>query len=133
MSGDDRSLGAANTTIRLAAHGGQPENYVLKPSIHAFRHLSRKHGGLNELVRKVGALDIDAIVDVIEAGASLPQSPRVRDELSTKIFDTGITDDLGRVPEMCINYVISLMRGGRPAPRLTNGDGSSDEDPPQAP
>lgn len=102
---------------------------VLKPTVQAFMTLSRKYDGLQNVIAKLTRLNIETVMDVIEAGANLPSQPKVRQRLLEKIYSAGLTDDTGRIVELTINYVSVLLRGGRPAPQpgevVAHGEGDS--------
>lgn len=113
---DKRTLGMGNVVVHLV-NGTGTEELVLRPTIAAMRNLSRRHGGLNPLVDKIGKLDFDVIVEVLEAGLGMSGgNPREKERLSEKVYATGLTDDTGGLPLLCIQYVTVLMRGGRPPP-----------------
>lgn len=111
MTIDRPSLGRGNVVIRLG-----DEEHILKPTMYAAKTLSRKYRGLNPLIDELVRLNIDAIQDVIEAGLGRAANTNVkeRERLGELIWETGFTDDTGKLGELCINYVINLMRGGRP-------------------
>lgn len=110
------SIGSGNVTIELMNKDGQLEARQLKPSIGAMRRISSKHGGLRQAIEKVERLDIDAVVDILEAGLNTPQTVRAREELLEVVFKTGLSSDTGRVAEQCVAFVITLLRGGKPLP-----------------
>ena len=113
---DKRTLGQGTVEILLINAQGEERTYKLKPSIHAMRMLSRKHGGLNPLVEKISKLDFDTIVEVIQAGIQAPQSPRALAEMEELVYHTGFSDSTGQLPLMCIRYVTVLIHGGRLPP-----------------
>jgi hypothetical protein len=119
------AVGSGNVEIRLANKDGVEEERQLKPSIYAMRRISQRHGGLRQAIDKIEKLDFDTITDVLEAGLGLPTTVKARDELSEAIFRTGITSDTGRLAELCVSYIIGLMRGGKPMP--ANGSDVSEE------
>lgn len=110
------SIGSGNITIGLANRDGQVEERQLRPTIAAMRRISTKHGGLRQAIDKVEKLDIDAIVDILEAGLGSQQTIKAREELMEAVYRTGLSSDTGRLAEHCVSYVIVLMRGGRPMP-----------------
>ena len=126
---DKRSIGSGNVHIQLL-NKGVIEEHTLRPSIHAMKTLSRRYGGLNEVINKIGKLDFDAVAEVIELGIGAPPTPKSRDELAAKLYETGFTDDTGGLPTLCINYVLTLLRGGRPP--NPNGEDTTEGNPPRA-
>lgn len=103
-------LGQGNVDIEIAG-----EVYTLKPTVHAIKTLSRKYGGLNLLLQSLAKLDFEAVCDVIEVGLGRSGgNVKQRAELAEAVFETGLTDDTGRLAEYCIRYVVILIRGGRP-------------------
>lgn len=106
---DKPKLGRGNVVVTI-----NDMEYTLKPSVHAVRTLSRKYGGLNVIVDRIVKLDFEAICDVVEAGLGKQIATlREKQELAEAIFETGFTDDTGKLGELCVRYVVSLMRGGR--------------------
>jgi hypothetical protein len=90
--------------------------YVLKPTIQVAQQLSRRYGSLNDVIQKIGNLDFNAVVDVICLGlGSRYSTARQQNDISEKVFKTGLTDDTGGIAERCIAFVLSVMRGGKPA------------------
>ncbi len=104
-----RTMGEGNVTINF----DDDSELVLKPSLNAIQTLSRKYGGVLNVIERLNRLDFDVCIEVIELGLGRPASPKARQELSEKIYLHGMTDDTGRVPERCIDYIRVLMRGGR--------------------
>lgn len=121
-------IGSGNITIGLANKDGQIEERQLKPTIAAMRRISSKHGGLRQAIDKVEKLDIDAIVDILEAGLGSQQTIKAREELMDTVYRTGLSSDTGRLAEQCVSYVICLIRGGRPMPASGTSD-SEDSEP----
>jgi hypothetical protein len=110
------SIGSGNVTIEFVGKDGQVEERQLKPSISAMRRISSKHGGLRQAIEKIERLDIDAVVDILEAGLGTPQTVKAREELLEATYRTGLSSDTGRIAEQCVSFVITLLRGGRPLP-----------------
>lgn len=108
-----RTLGEGNITINF-----EDEEVTLKPNLNAIQTLSRKYGGMQAVIDRLGRLDFDLVVEVIALGIALPNNPRQQKELAEKVFNAGLTDDTGSLPSRCIDYIMSLMRGGRAAPKL---------------
>lgn len=113
---DKRTLGQGNVEVQLTNEHGEQITKVLKPSIHAMRVLSRKYGGLQPLIKRVADMDFDTIVDVLEVGLQIPQSPKARQELEGLVYHTGFTDATGQLPMLCVRFVTVLMHGGRMPP-----------------
>ena len=106
---DKPQLGRGNVYIKL---GGI--EYTLKPSVYAAKTISRKFGGLNLAVDRVAKLDFEAICEVIFIGLGKQMlNPRERQELEELIFESGFSDDTGKLGELCVQYLVALMRGGR--------------------
>lgn len=111
---DTPSLGRGDVIIKLNKHGEK----ILKPSIGAMKHLSRRYGGLALLLEQLGRLNFEAVCDVVEIGAfgGVMISPKQREKLMEDIYDTGLSADTGGLAPMCIDFVASLLRGGRAQP-----------------
>jgi hypothetical protein len=110
---DKRTLGQGNIDVVLIDEHGQGIPRILKPSIHAMRTLSRKYGGLQKLASRVGELEFEAIVDVLEVGLQVPAgSPKARQEIEALVYSTGFTE----LPGLCIRYIAVLLNGGKPPP-----------------
>jgi hypothetical protein len=107
---DTPRLGQGNITFNIG-----DEEFVLKPSVHAMQSLSRQFGGLQPVLEALQILNFDAIVAVVIAGLGNHYSnPKVRQELTEKLFEAGISDDTGRIQNACARFVLTLTRGGRP-------------------
>lgn len=103
---NDAILGQSTIALPLATR-----QLYLKPTLHAVRLLSRKYGGLQPLVTKLGQLDFDAIIDVIEAGIGSPgTNPRARMDLESEVYASGLSE----IPVACIKYITVLINGGKP-------------------
>ena len=103
-------VGHGNVDIIL---GG--ESRTLKPSLIAIQTLSRNYGGMQQVFDRVIQLDFEAICDVIAVGlGKVGLGPKQKQELAEQVFETGISDDTGRLAHGCIRYVATLMRGGQP-------------------
>lgn len=108
----DTSVGAGNVKIIL---GGQ--EYQLRPTLPAIKSLSRAGGGIRGMISSVMALDIEAIFTVVRTGLG----PEVvkdlggAEKLELLIYKEGLTDTTGGVVEKCVEYLMNLSRGGRPA------------------
>jgi hypothetical protein len=87
---------------------GFPNPLVLTPSLRAATTLSRRYGGLKELVDKVQAFDVEAFIAIIGASAGLAEAGLAK--LPDAVFDTGVLNIA--VPLM--KFCTSLANGGRP-------------------
>lgn len=117
-------LGQGNVQLIL----GQ-ESIELKPTVYAMQQISRTFGGLQGAIEKISALDINVIHEIIVLGAgNAYNNAKSRQALLEKIFAAGLagpgTDE---VAERAIEYVSSLMRGGRPRPAAAGGDSEGGE------
>lgn len=119
---DKRTLGQGNVTLRLTNAEGEDKEFILKPSVHAMRMLSRKYGGLMPLSKRVSDLEFDVVVDVIEAGLQIPPTPKARSELEALVYNTGLSDQTGSLPQLCIRYLTTLIHGGRIPPAEAERD-----------
>lgn len=128
-------------TVQTAAHLGQGHVKIIldgrelemKPSLHAAMTLSRIFGGLQAVIDRITRFDLAAIQQVIELGIQFRGSASQKQALAESIYKAGLTDDTGRLPEHCIEYVHVLMRGGRPVPEIgedqDGGEGEPAKDP----
>ena len=123
---DTVQLGDGDVTIQLPTRP-----IVLKPSLYAFQTLSRTYGGLQAVVDKISALEWDVIMRVIECGlGNRTWNPKMKEAFAEEVFRAGLTDDSGGIAYKCIDYIQSLMRGGRPAPPPSDVvDTGEDADP----
>lgn len=106
-----RSLGEGNVTIKLDS-----QELVLKPNLNAIQTLSRKYGGLQTVIDRIGRVEFDILVEVISLGLQRNSTPAQLQQLAESIYESGLTDDTSRVPSLCIDYIVSLMRGGKAKP-----------------
>lgn len=127
------SIGSGNITIELLNRDGQLEERQLKPTIGAMRRISVKHGGLRQAIEKVERLDIDAVVDILEAGLNTAQTVKAREELMESAYRTGLSSDTGRLAEQCVSYIIALIRGGRPMPPPGTSEPEAEPNPTERP
>lgn len=111
LSSDKPTLGQGDITIQLGE-----ETLVLKPTIGAARTISRKYDGFQNCINRLGRLDFDTVVEVLAIGSQTPNTPSAKDALANKVYAAGMTDDTGSLCALCIDYIASLMRGGKPAP-----------------
>lgn len=115
-AGSGARLGQGNVEIMI---GDTP--YVLKPSLMAMQQLSRKYGGLMEVIQKVGVIDFDVIMEVmyLGLGPTYATNARKRGELAQAVYAQGLLDPKPGVPGIAARvqqYIGALMRGGKPAP-----------------
>lgn len=87
--------------------------YELKPTIAAWRTLSRYKGGLRGVIDALLTMDADTAVRVVEVGLG-PTVAKQVEHLEDAVFLAGMTDDTGGIISKCVNYVMVLGRGGRP-------------------
>jgi hypothetical protein len=114
-----RELGMGNVQVTLVDGNGNSQNVVLKPSLHAVRTLSRKYGGLQQVVERILKVDFDVMVDVFEVGMQLPMgNPKARSELEQSLYASGLLDIDGGLVTIASNYITMLIHGGRPPPPL---------------
>ena len=129
---EKRTLGQGDVEVVLTNDKGEARTFVLKPSLHAMRTLSRKYGGLEPLIKKIGLLDFDTIVDVMMAGMQITPDPKRHRELEELVFSSGLSDQSGALPSLCVRYVIILMHGGKPPAEEPKGDVDTSANPPNA-
>ena len=102
-------LTAGQVEVELAG-----TTYILAPTIKACLDLSRRWKGFENLQRAVLGREIDAVVDVVAAGARIPGSSPGTDRAAVEkaVFETGfvLTPLLGRLVE----FLAILQNGGRP-------------------
>lgn len=93
------------------------DTYVLKPTLNVAQMLSKRYGSLNDTIQKLASFDFNVAVDVICLGLG-PRynSAKQQQEIAEKVFKTGLSDDTGGLANICVNYVLSVMRGGKPGP-----------------
>ena len=91
------------------------EDFVLTPTFEAAKALLGREGGLVEMVRRVGTLDLNAVSEVIAHGLGYGMTKRPPKDLPQRIWRTGITDESG-LTEKCIEYLHTLANGGRRPP-----------------
>lgn len=95
------------------------EIVVLKPSINAWRSISRQYGGMIPASQKLQSFDIDAMVFVIQTGAQL--SGDAARNLDRRVYENGIAELLRPL----IEYLNLLGNGGRP-PSDAGDEGSAE-------
>jgi hypothetical protein len=103
---------------------GRPIKLV--PSITAATNLSRRFGGFQPLMAKLGAFDFDAYVAVIAQGASMTEKGIKK--LPDCVYQTGV---LGLAVPL-IKYVSALSNGGKPPGPAEDEDAEpapEDDDP----
>ena len=112
-----RELGMGNVSVTLLDAQGVSQQVVLKPSLHAVRTLSRKYGGLQQVIERILKVDFDVLVDVFEVGMQMPLgNPKARSELEQSIYASGLLDVDGGLVTVATNYVSVLIHGGKPPP-----------------
>jgi hypothetical protein len=84
------------------------EKRWLEPSIGAIRLISKQYGGLQQAVRHVTALELDAYIYIVRHGLGLKDSDAKG--LDEKVFRSGIVNL--QVP--LTEYLAVLINGGRP-------------------
>src|SRR3990172_2604484 len=106
-----------NVSVTLLDAQGVSQQVVLKPSLHAVRTLSRKYGGLQQVIERILKVDFDVLVDVFEVGMQMPLgNPKARSELEQSIYASGLLDVDGGLVTVATNYVSVLIHGGKPPP-----------------
>lgn len=114
---ENRELGIGDVPVTLIDAQGTPRQLVLKPTLHAMRTLSRKYGGLQQVIERALKVDFEVIADVFEVGLQIPMgNPKARAELEQSIYASGILDANGGLVTITNNYVNNLIHGGRPPP-----------------
>lgn len=108
MGSDKAQLGIGSVPIML--NGSE---YVLVPSLNAAKKLSRMHGGIRGAIDAVMKMDIDVITEVVELGLGPRVASTIKD-LPTLVWQSGLTDQTGRLTEHCITYLSILANGGKP-------------------
>jgi len=92
-------MGAGDVPITI---GGV--EYILKPTLKAAQALS-KSDGIARMVQRCATLELNACVEVIEAGLG-----RSSKDLAEKVYDTGLRN----LAPACITFLTNLSNGGRP-------------------
>ncbi len=85
------------------------KDIVLKPSLGAFRMISRQYGGMQKARQQLTFEDFDAAAFVIRVGSGM--TDREARRLDEMIYESGLNGDLLM---QLINYVAMLSNRGRP-------------------
>lgn len=123
------TVGAGNVLIKLMG-----KDYILVPNYNAAKLISQQYGGIAACIDRVVRLDVEAVTTVITLGLGYSGTRRPPKDLGQLIYETGLTDDTGRLAEHCIKYLRVLASGGK-APteeddQVEGGDNAT-QDPPQ--
>lgn len=106
------------------------EEYVLRPTLKAVQVLCHRHENLARVIKKVTELDFEAIVDVIQVGMGPTfGTAGQRAKLSQLIYDTGLApmeEGQNTPATSAAEFINSLIRGGRPAPKAEAAGGTSE-------
>lgn len=87
---------------------GFPNPLTLTPSLKAATTLSRRYGGLKELVEHIQAMDIEAFIAIIGASAGLAEAGMTK--LPEAVYETGVMNLSLPLTKFCV----ALANGGRP-------------------
>lgn len=96
----------------MAIHPGEVDidalGLTLTPNLAATQAISRKLGGIAGALQKVATLDLDAMVELVAAGAKLTGKARIGlDEL---VYEAGLTN----LVDPLTQYIVNIASGGRP-------------------
>lgn len=80
---------------------------TLRPTLGAATDISRRHGGLMNVLAGLERYDLSMAADVVAAGISAPSDQR--QAIEEKVFAAGLA---GLVPHL-VRFVILLSNGGR--------------------
>lgn len=115
MSDDKPRIGAGDVELDLDG-----ERVVLRPTLRTAQRLSRQSGGLARAIERVGNLELDAMVEVVQAGTGKDGS-----DIADKVWRTGLPP----LAAPCIRFLSNLANGGRPASE-SEGSDHDEADPP---
>lgn len=94
---------------------------TLTPNLAAAQVISRKLGGIAGALAKVSVLDIDAMVELVAAGAKITGKDRAA--LDEMVFDAGLSDLVAPITQ----YIVNIANGGKPP--VDTADESADPSP----
>ena len=102
-------------TLAKAGEGDTGDDVlVLRPTYGAAKAISNQFGGITPAIEKVLKLDTEAIATILAYGLGY-YSPTKRPpkDLPERVWKTGMTDDEGRLAEMCVIFLRAISNGGR--------------------
>lgn len=101
------------------------ETYELTPNINAVRALNATFGGLKPALDAVQALNYDALVQIVVAGAAVRMKPSEIQRLGESLWrDPNRAEALTAVAE----FLVLLLNGGKPAEDGGDADAAAEAD-----
>jgi hypothetical protein len=94
----------------------ETKQYVLKPTINAWRTISRQYGGMAQARANLVAENVETMIFIIRIGSGLPDK-QLRN-LDEEVFKAGIKAETVLIP--LLRYMGILANGGRPLPDDNN-------------
>jgi hypothetical protein len=114
---DKPHLGAGDVPIVIDG-----DEYVLRPSLRAAQQISRKEGGIVGAINRVLQMDIDTVTQIVIVGIGLTEIGAKKLNLHERLWQAGMTDDSGRICDLCVKYLRILANGGRLPKDQQDGD-----------
>lgn len=108
-------------TNRVSIRLGDAD-YDLIPSINAALVLSRGPGGLKATIDAVQAMNLEAIVQVVQVGLDREVARKLNDQLPELVWSSGLLSSDGGIVLRCVEYLVALSYGGRRQPNLEASD-----------
>lgn len=111
MTDKPNAIRPGEVTIDLTRQvNGEDKPWTLRlvPSLTAATNLNRKFGGMQALIQRVGAYDLDAYAAIIQAGAGV--TDKYKGDLLEAVYRKGILNLIVPLTQFCT----TLANGGRP-------------------
>lgn len=115
----ENKLNAGEVVVTL----GEKE-YVLKPTINAWRTINRQYNGLAQARANLVSENVETMIFIIRVGSGLPD--KQLKNLDEEVFKAGTSVEFIIVP--LLRYMGILANGGRPLPDDNNAieDGTTE-------